>query len=127
MYRKLAEIAGQYPKKGSPVYIEGRIRARKWQDQSGAERYYTEIEASEMTMLGSKAGSTLPATFTPSKEYSWSNGVGAGKASKEPEWLRGDHDILSFYAFVKCNDSATKLPRSSLKTGYMRHNAVGLQ
>ncbi len=54
MYRKLAEIAGQYLKKGSQVYIEGRIRTRKWQDQSGAERYSTEIEASEMTMLGSR-------------------------------------------------------------------------
>lgn len=51
-YRKLAEIAGQYLKKGSSVYIEGRIRTRKWQDKEGQERYTTEIEASEMQMLG---------------------------------------------------------------------------
>lgn len=51
-YRKLAEIAGQYLKKGSSVYIEGRIRTRKWQDKEGQDRYTTEIEASEMQMLG---------------------------------------------------------------------------
>lgn len=53
-FRKLAEIAGQYLKKGSPLYIEGRIRTRKWQDKEGQERYTTEIEASEMQMLGGK-------------------------------------------------------------------------
>ena len=51
---KLAEIAGQYLKKGSAVYIEGRIRTRKWQDKEGQERYTTEIEASEMQMLGGR-------------------------------------------------------------------------
>lgn len=55
-YRKLAEIAGQYLKKGSPVYIEGRIRTRKWQDKEGQDRYTTEIEANEMQMLGSREG-----------------------------------------------------------------------
>lgn len=54
LYRKLAEIAGQYLQKGSQVYIEGRIRTRKWQDQSGVERYTTEIEASEMKILGGR-------------------------------------------------------------------------
>lgn len=53
-YRKLAEIVGQYLKKGSSVYIEGRIRTRKWQDKEGQERYTTEIEATEMQMLGGK-------------------------------------------------------------------------
>lgn len=53
-YRKLAEIVGQYLKKGSAVYVEGRIRTRKWQDKEGQERYTTEIEASEMQMLGGR-------------------------------------------------------------------------
>ena len=53
-YRKLAEIVSQYLKKGSQVYIEGRIRTRKWQDKEGQERYTTEIEAEEMKMLGSR-------------------------------------------------------------------------
>lgn len=55
LFRRLAEIAGQYLKKGSQVYIEGRLRNRKWQDKDGQERYTTEIEASEMKMLGSAA------------------------------------------------------------------------
>jgi single-strand DNA-binding protein len=53
-YRKLAEIVGQYLKKGSSVYVEGRIRTRKWQDKEGQERYTTEIEANEMKMLGGR-------------------------------------------------------------------------
>lgn len=56
-YRKLAEIAGQYLKKGSQVYIEGRLRTRKWQGQDGQDRYSTEIEATEMQMLGRREGS----------------------------------------------------------------------
>jgi single-strand DNA-binding protein len=55
-YRKLAEIAGQYLKKGSQVYLEGRIRTRKWQGQDGQDRYTTEIEANEMQMLGRREG-----------------------------------------------------------------------
>jgi len=54
-YRKLAEIAGEYLKKGSPVYIEGRLETRKWTDKSGAERYTIEIIANEMKMLGGKS------------------------------------------------------------------------
>jgi single-strand DNA-binding protein len=53
-YRKLAEIAGNYLKKGSFIYVEGRIETRKWTDKAGLDRYTTEIIASEMKMLGSK-------------------------------------------------------------------------
>ena len=60
-YRKLAEIAGQYLKKGSQVYLEGRIKTRKWQDKEGQDRYTTEIEATEMQMLGSRQGMGAPA------------------------------------------------------------------
>jgi single-strand DNA-binding protein len=59
MFRKLAEIAGQYLKKGAAVYIEGRIRTRKWQDKDGQDRYTTEIEASEMKMLGGRQDSLV--------------------------------------------------------------------
>jgi single-strand DNA-binding protein len=55
-FGKLAEIAGEYLKKGSPVYIEGRIRTRKWQDKEGQDRYSTEIVADRMQMLGSRGG-----------------------------------------------------------------------
>ncbi len=53
-YRKLAEIVGEYLKKGRPVYVEGRLETRKWTDKSGADRYTTEIIANEMKMLGSR-------------------------------------------------------------------------
>ncbi len=53
-FGKLAEIAGQYLKKGSQVYVEGRLRTRKWTDQSGQEKYSTEIIAEVMQMLGGK-------------------------------------------------------------------------
>lgn len=55
-FGKLAEIAGEYLKKGSSVYIEGRIRTRKWTDQSGVEKYSTEIVADQMQMLGNRLG-----------------------------------------------------------------------
>lgn len=56
-FGKLAEIAGQYLKKGSQVYVEGALRTRKWQGQDGKDNYTTEVVANEMQMLGSKGGS----------------------------------------------------------------------
>lgn len=56
-FNRLAEIAGEYLRKGSKVYVEGSLRTRKWQDQAGVERYTTEIVAAEMQMLDGKGGS----------------------------------------------------------------------
>jgi single-strand DNA-binding protein len=56
MFERLAEIAAEYLKKGSQVYIEGKLRTRKWQDKEGRDRYTTEINANEMQMLGGRAG-----------------------------------------------------------------------
>jgi len=53
-FRRLAEIAGEYLKKGSKVYIEGKLQTRKWQDNQGQDRYTTEIVANEMQMLDAK-------------------------------------------------------------------------
>ncbi len=55
-FNRLAEIVGEYLRKGSTVYVEGNLRTRKWQDQSGQDRYTTEIVAREMQMLGGKPG-----------------------------------------------------------------------
>ena len=55
-YNRLAEIVGEYLKKGSKVFVEGKIRTRKWQDKSGIDRYTTEIIANEMQMLDSRGG-----------------------------------------------------------------------
>ncbi len=56
MYRRLAEIAGEYLKKGRPVYLEGRLQTRKWQTKEGQDRYTTEIIADSMQMLGGRDG-----------------------------------------------------------------------
>lgn len=57
-FNRLAEIAGEYLKKGSQIYVEGRLQTRKWQGQDGQDRYTTEILAEEMHMLGSRSGGT---------------------------------------------------------------------
>ncbi len=97
-YRKLAEIVGQYLKKGSSVYVEGRIRTRKWQDKEGQERYTTEIEASEMQMLGGRSGGAsasggeasyggaMPSAPAPAAR-------GAAPARKAPSFEDMDDDI----------------------------------
>jgi len=55
-FGRLAEIAGEYLKKGSQIYVEGRLQTRKWQDKDGSDRYSTEIVANEMQMLGGRGG-----------------------------------------------------------------------
>src|SRR5258706_8663828 len=57
-FGKLAEIAGEYLKKGSSIYVEGRLQTRKWTDKDGAEKYTTEVVANQMQMLGGRPGST---------------------------------------------------------------------
>jgi single-strand DNA-binding protein len=62
LWNRLGEIAAEYLKKGSQVYIEGRLQTRKWQDKQGNDRYTTEIVASEMQMLGGRGGGTTQET-----------------------------------------------------------------
>jgi len=71
-FGRLAEISGEYLKKGSQVYVEGSLRTRKWQDKEGHDRYSTEIRGDVMQMLGSRAGSGEP------------RGAPAGGSAAEP-------------------------------------------
>jgi len=65
-YRRLAEIAGEYMKKGSQIFVEGKLQTRKWQDKEGKDRYTTEIVVNEMTMLGGKPeGDANPSGYVP--------------------------------------------------------------
>src|SRR5690606_14923675 len=64
-FNRLGEIAGQYLKKGSKVYVEGSLRTRKWQGQDGQDRYTTEIVASEMQMLDSRSGGSGGGDYSP--------------------------------------------------------------
>src|SRR5271169_5412941 len=88
LFGRLAEIAGEYLRKGSQVYIEGRLRTRKWQDkESGQDRYSTEIVADVMQMLGSRQGAGAPAEeeAPPSRSSAPRASAGAGKSvAKEP-------------------------------------------
>ena len=89
LFGRLAEIAGEYLRKGSQVYIEGSRRTRKWQDKQGNERYSTEIVGNELQMLGgrsgaaagSPAGAAVAAGAAPS--YSEESGGGGGSSRRE--------------------------------------------
>ena len=85
MFGKLAEIAGEYLKKGSQVYLEGRLQTRKWQDKDGHERYTTEIVADRMQMLGSRSGggNSFEVVDKP---------AGGGSSSAKPAKSGGDFD-----------------------------------
>jgi single-strand DNA-binding protein len=82
-FGRLAEIAGEYLKKGRPVYIEGRLRTRKWQDKDGQDRYTTEIVADQMQMLGSREGAGGGGgSSPPDRDGPPSSGASSGGASK---------------------------------------------
>ena len=74
VYGRLAEIVGQYLRKGSSVYVEGRLQTRKWQDKNGQDRYTTEIMASEMRMLGAKSGGSTAENDPPQQPKSQQTG-----------------------------------------------------
>lgn len=88
LYRKLAEIAAQYLRKGSQLYVEGKLKTKKWQDSQGVDRYSTEIEGFELTMLGGGAG-----TLAKGPETKGASGFFGGESKKvavftqEPAWL----------------------------------------
>ena len=86
-FGRLAEIAGEYLKKGSQVYIEGRLQTRKWEDKSGQERYTTEIVASEMQMLGSRGGGASEASDDDysSEARSAAGSSGGGTSGGDPD------------------------------------------
>ncbi|MET3180096.1 UNVERIFIED_ORG: single-strand DNA-binding protein [Variovorax guangxiensis] len=77
---RLAEIAGQYLRKGSQVYVEGSLRTRKWTDKDGIEKYTTEIRADQMQMLGSRQGQGGPSG--PSDDDGYGGGGGGGGYSQ---------------------------------------------
>ena len=94
-FGRLAEIAGEYLKKGAQIYVEGRLQTRKWQDKEGQDRYTTEIVANEMQMLGSRSGAGAPADHSfnqdvPANEQQ----SGGGRApAKAPAGADFDDDI----------------------------------
>ena len=80
-FGKLAEIAGEYLKKGSQVYVEGRLQTRKWQDKDGQDKYSTEIVANAMQMLGSRQGMGSP---SPDRDADRGEGASRPAAAAKP-------------------------------------------
>ena len=95
-FDRLAEIAGEYLRKGSQVYVEGRLRTRKWQDKSGNDRYTTEIVANEMQMLGGRGGQSGAAAgggaraAAPAAHEEFATASGGGGAGKGDDALDDD-------------------------------------
>jgi single-strand DNA-binding protein len=83
-FGRLAEIAGEYLKKGSQVYVEGRLQTRKWQDKDGNDKYTTEIVADRMQMLGSRQGMGGGASEPPPDRGGEPSAGGAARAGGKP-------------------------------------------
>ena len=92
MFGRLAEIAAEYLRKGSQVYIEGKLRTRKWQDKEGKDRWTTEIVADEMQMLGSKGGSAAGAGAAAGAAASGGSSSGGRAAVNDSGGPPGDFD-----------------------------------
>jgi single-strand DNA-binding protein len=90
MFDRLAEIAGEYLRKGSQVYIEGQLQTRKWQDKDGSDRYSTEIRARDMQMLGSRSGEASGGGVQSGGGQRAPQASAAAAARPEPEF---DDDI----------------------------------
>jgi single-strand DNA-binding protein len=96
MFNRLAEIAAEYLRKGSQVYIEGKLRTRKWQGQDGQDRYTTEIIADEMQMLGGRGGAGGGGSFGGGQQGGGQQGggqQGGGNAPPQPGPDDFDDDI----------------------------------
>ena len=93
-FRRLAEIAGEYLKKGSKVYIEGKLQTRKWQDKDGNDRYTTEVVANEMQMLDSRGGGS--ASFNQDAPMSQSQPQSKPQSSPEPVPVTDFDDDIPF-------------------------------
>src|SRR5215510_3847457 len=81
MFGRLAEIAAEYLRKGSQVYIEGKLRTRKWQDKEGKDRWTTEIVADEMNMLGGKGGGASAGAGAAAGAAAGGGSSGGGRAA----------------------------------------------
>ena len=93
VYRRLAEIAGEYLRKGSKVYLEGRLQTREWQDQQGQKRYTTEIIVNEMQMLdGRSEGGARGAGGHGDEGSDWGSSAGRGATSQQRRPAHDDWD-----------------------------------
>lgn len=115
-FRRLAEIANEYVKKGSQLYIEGSIKTRKWTDKDGQERYTVEIEVSELKMLGSRREGDGQGNSRPAQSSGNAGGGGNGEAperapshqGRKPSFDDMDDDIPFAYSTMAYDPTFTK-------------------
>lgn len=112
MYGKLAEIAGEYLKKGSKVYIEGKLKTRRWTDKDGIERYTTEIVANEMQMLDGR-GDNQSTTGQPSKPQQQ-------RPAQQPPAAPGPRPMPGQQGYQRPVPAQKRMP---MQGGYANNNA----
>ena len=113
LFGRLGEIAGEYLKKGSKVYIEGSLRTRKWQDKSGNDRYTTEIIANEMQMLDSRGGGGMGGGGGGGDFGGGGGGGGRGKQQQSPRPMTSTRAVrLLAVALTRAAASSTTTFRS---------------
>ena len=112
-YRKLAELVSSYVKKGGQLYVEGRIRTRKWQDKEGQERYTTEIEVTEMQLLGSRRsdqsnGDSAPSGSSNAPRSGSGGGGGNGNTppARKPSYDPSEDEDIPFASCTMAYDRA---------------------
>lgn len=96
LFGKLAEIAAEYVRKGSKIYVEGRLQTRKWQDKEGRDNYTTEIVANEMQMLDSRGGGAPAGTAEGGGGYGGPRGGGSAPGQPGPDAGAGWDDDVPF-------------------------------
>jgi single-strand DNA-binding protein len=96
LFGRLAEVAAEYLRKGSKVYIEGSLRTRKWQDKDGRDNYSTEIVANDMQMLDSRGGGAPGATAEGGGGYGGPRGGGSAPSQPGPDAGGGWDDDVPF-------------------------------
>lgn len=113
-YRQLAKVIGDYVRKGSPVYFEGKLRTRKWQDQSGADRYTTEVEVFEMQLLGKRPESADSSDSTGARNTAQPSAPRRAAGPAPAPAMAGDTaEFLDDIPFVSCSLAADPLYRMS--------------
>jgi single-strand DNA-binding protein len=111
MYKRLAEIAGEYLKKGSQIYVEGKLQTRKWQDQSGQDRYTTEIVVEQMKMLGGRQGGADSNNNFQRQGNSGSNQAGHRPNGSSPSHGQGNTNARNNgYANAKATGGTVNQP-----------------
>lgn len=92
IWRKLGEVAGQYLHKGDQVFLQGRLKTRKWQDQSGQDRYTTEVVVNQMVMLGKKGDGSSNRPPRPADSQTQSTPQQASQKAQEPAMVDDGFD-----------------------------------